>query len=218
MRGGQRLTGSRPIGQDARPSDAMTTGSRYPLGPIVLLTAAALSTARWAQAQVDRDVDAVRQAGTGTDPGVDPPCGGTEPPPQGSRSPAAGQYVDTAGAVRDFDVEYARQLETRPAHQVRTWTMMAGGLTALSLGHWLGMDRQVADWDNPRPQQRFDGTAWRTDNNALSVKHILHPMAGGLAYSFARANHHAVAGSAAYVVLPRRLPVGRHSRRSRLRP
>ena len=75
---------------------------------------------------------------------------------------------------------------------------MAGGLTALSLGYWLGMDREVADWDNPRPQQRFDGTAWRTDNNALSVNYILHPMAGGLAYSFARANHHGVAGSAAY--------------------
>ncbi len=119
-------------------------------------------------------------------------------PDSNPQATGPGQYVNTAGVVRDFDAEYERQAESPAPHHLRTWTMMAGGLTALSLGYWLGMDRQVADWDNPRPQQRFDGTAWRTDNNALSVNYVLHPMAGGMAYSFARANHHGVAGSAAY--------------------
>jgi hypothetical protein len=117
---------------------------------------------------------------------------------RGAASLAAGSYVDTDGTVRNFDAEYERQAQTPEPHHLRTWTQTGIGLTALSLGYWLGMDRQVADWDNPRPQQRFDGTAWRTDNNALAVNYILHPLGGGAAYSFARANHHGVAMSAAY--------------------
>ena len=118
-----------------------------------------------------------------------------DPEPQPIRD---GTYIDTDGSVRDVDEELERRIDHRDAHVWRTWREMVIGLSVLSVGYWLGMDRQVADWDNPRPEQRLDGTAWRTDNNALSVNFALHPAGGGVAYAWARAYHHNVYGAAAY--------------------
>jgi len=109
-----------------------------------------------------------------------------------------GTYIDSDGSVREYDREYELRRDHRDPHVWRTWREMAIGLALLSTGYWLGLDRQVADWDNPRPEQRFDGTAWRTDNNALSVNFALHPAGGGVAYAWARAYHHSVPAAAAY--------------------
>ncbi len=87
--------------------------------------------------------------------------------------------------------------EWRPAdndaldgHHLRSLTEMGSALALWSVLYWLMMDRNVADWDNPEPLERFDGRAWRLDNNSLGVNWIAHPLMGGAAYGFARANHH----------------------------
>jgi hypothetical protein len=63
------------------------------------------------------------------------------------------------------------------------------------------MDRNVADWDNPTPLERFNGSAWRLDNNSLPVNFIAHPLMGGAVYSIARANHHYPATAFGYSFL-----------------
>jgi hypothetical protein len=75
-------------------------------------------------------------------------------------------------------------------HHARSLVEMGAGLAAGSILYWLMMDRNIADWDNPTPEERFNGTAWRLDNNSLAVNFIAHPLMGGASYSFARANHH----------------------------
>ncbi len=75
---------------------------------------------------------------------------------------------------------------------------MGTGLALGSVLYWLMMDRNVADWDNPAPLERFNGRAWRLDNNSLAVNFIAHPMMGGAAYSFARANHNGPLASFGY--------------------
>lgn len=75
---------------------------------------------------------------------------------------------------------------------------MGAGLALGATGYWIWMDRNVADWDNPSPEDRFKSEAWIFDNNSLAVNFLGHPLTGGLSYSFARANHHSVAGSFAY--------------------
>ena len=86
-------------------------------------------------------------------------------------------------------------------HHTRSAIEMGAGLAAGSVLYWLMMDRNIADWDNPTPEERFDGTAWRLDNNSLAVNFIAHPMMGGAAYSFARANHQSPLGSFGYSFL-----------------
>jgi hypothetical protein len=87
------------------------------------------------------------------------------------------------------------------SHHGRSLLEMGGGLALGAVLYWLMMDRNVADWDNPTPQERFDGTAWRLDNNSLGVNFIAHPLFGGAAYSFARANHHRPLGAFGYSFL-----------------
>ena len=88
--------------------------------------------------------------------------------------------------------------EALPEHHVRSLVEMTAGLALGSVAYWLMQDRNVADWDNPRPEERFTGRAWRLDNNSLAVNFIAHPFFGGLAQSMARANHHDVLTSFAY--------------------
>ena len=98
--------------------------------------------------------------------------------------------------------EWTPQAEARLApHHARSFLELDGGLSLGTLGYWLLMNRNVADWDNPRPQQRFDGSAWVLDNNSIGVNFLGHPATGGVSYSFARANHHGVAGAFAYSFL-----------------
>jgi hypothetical protein len=91
--------------------------------------------------------------------------------------------------------------EQRPAHHARSFLEMGVGLALGTSGYWLLMNRNVADWDNPRPEQRFDGSAWVLDNNSLWVNYVGHPLTGGLSYSYARANHYSVAASFGYSFL-----------------
>lgn len=83
-------------------------------------------------------------------------------------------------------------------HHARSMIEMGAGLALGSVAYWLMMDRNVADWDNPTPQERFNGVAWRLDNNSLPVNFIAHPAMGAYAHSFARANHHDVWTSFGY--------------------
>lgn len=91
--------------------------------------------------------------------------------------------------------------DTLEPHHFRSLVEMTGGLGLGALAYWLMQNRNVADWDNPTPEERFDGQAWRVDNNSLAVNFIAHPLAGGLAYSMARANHHDVFTSFGYASL-----------------
>jgi hypothetical protein len=91
--------------------------------------------------------------------------------------------------------------EDYSGHHLRTLLTMGGALALWSVLYWLMMDRNVADWDNPDPLERFDGTAWRLDNNSLPVNFIAHPLMGGGIYSIARANHHHPATSFGYAFL-----------------
>lgn len=75
---------------------------------------------------------------------------------------------------------------------------MGAGLGLGAAAYWIFQDRNVADWDNPRPAERFQSQAWILDNNSLFVNYMGHPLTGGLSYAFARANHHGVAASFGY--------------------
>jgi hypothetical protein len=88
--------------------------------------------------------------------------------------------------------------EQRAPHHGRSLLEMGAGLALGATGYWILMDRNVADWDNPSPGDRFKAKAWIFDNNSLAVNWLGHPLTGGLSYSFARANHQSVAGSFAY--------------------
>src|SRR5688500_6060988 len=113
---------------------------------------------------------------------------------------AEAQESDTAVAA-----DRARAGEWTPAdndaldpHHLRSWLEMMAGLGIGAVAYWLMQDRNVADWDNPTPEERFNGSAWRMDNNSLGVNFIAHPFTGGFSYSLARANHHGVLTSFAY--------------------
>ena len=88
--------------------------------------------------------------------------------------------------------------ELLDSHHLRSLVEMMVGLGVGSVAYWLMQDRNIADWDNPTPEQRFNGEAWRFDNNSLAVNFIAHPFTGGFAHSVARANHHGVLTSFAY--------------------
>jgi hypothetical protein len=91
--------------------------------------------------------------------------------------------------------------ERRSPHHARSFLEMGAGLALGTGGYWLLMDRNVADWDNPRPLSRFDGSAWVLDNNSIGVNFLGHPLMGGLTHSLARGNHHSVAGAFGYTFL-----------------
>lgn len=88
--------------------------------------------------------------------------------------------------------------ERRTPHHARSLLEMGGGLALGATVYWVFQDRNVADWDNPRPEERFQSAAWILDNNSMFVNYMGHPLTGGLAYGFARANHHGVLMSTGY--------------------
>jgi hypothetical protein len=91
--------------------------------------------------------------------------------------------------------------ERRSPHHARALVEMGAGLALGTGGYWLLMNRNVADWDNPRPLSRFDGSAWVLDNNSIGVNFLGHPATGGFSYSLARGNHHGVLGAFSYSFL-----------------
>jgi hypothetical protein len=122
-----------------------------------------------------------------------------------------GALLGSAGAARAEPLPRTAQLAPiewtpddevpREPHHWRSFWQMGGGLAVGSIGYWIMMDRNVVDWDNPRPLSRFDGSAWVFDNNSLAVNFLGHPLWGGLSYSFARANHQSVLGAFGYAFL-----------------
>jgi len=91
--------------------------------------------------------------------------------------------------------------EERAPHHARALLEMGTGLALGTGGYWLLMNRNVTDWDNPRPLARLDGSAWVLDNNSIFVNFLGHPLTGGISYGFARANHHSVLGAFGYSFL-----------------
>ena len=91
--------------------------------------------------------------------------------------------------------------EQRPPRHARALVEMGAGLALGTGGYWLLMNRNVADWDNPRPLSRFDGSAWVLDNNSIGVNYLGHPLMGGVSYGLARSNHHSVLGAFGYSFL-----------------
>jgi hypothetical protein len=115
---------------------------------------------------------------------------------------AAAESARAAADTESQTVEWQPTVnEELEAHHGRSLLELTAGLALGATGYWLLMDRNVADWDNPRPQQRFDGSAWRFDNNTLAMNFLGHPFSGGIAHSFARGNHHGVWVSFAYASL-----------------
>lgn len=120
----------------------------------------------------------------------------------------APKLASTAEATPVVRAEMRPSLEWTPAdeeamdpHHLRSLVEMMVGLSVGAVAYWLMQNRNVADWDNPTPEERFNGRAWRFDNNSLAVNFIAHPFAGGIAQSMARANHHGVLTSFAYSTL-----------------
>jgi hypothetical protein len=98
--------------------------------------------------------------------------------------------------------EWTLAAETRRSpHHARAFIEMGAGLALGTGGYWLLMNRNVADWDNPRPLSRFDGSAWVLDNNSIGVNFLGHPLMGGLTHGLARGNHHSVVGAFGYTFL-----------------
>ncbi|MDF3069122.1 MAG: hypothetical protein K0R38_4723 [Polyangiaceae bacterium] len=91
--------------------------------------------------------------------------------------------------------------EARAPHHGRSLWQMGAGLAIGTGGYWALMRRNVADWDNPRPLSRFDGSSWVLDNNSIGVNFLGHPYTGGISYALARGNHQSVAGAFAYSFL-----------------
>jgi len=52
--------------------------------------------------------------------------------------------------------------------------------------YWIDRTRQVADWDFPSWKQRFNGEAWRFDNNPFPINFAWHPIDAGQYHLFAR--------------------------------
>ena len=127
--------------------------------------------------------------------------GSTQPSSASSEHAEPRKDAKADGSLRDAQPEQAPRHDDMDAHVWRTWREMAVGLSALSLGYALFMDRRVADFENYPLEYRLRADSWRLDNNHLSVNYALHPLGGAVAYLWARAYHHGVWASAAYGLL-----------------
>lgn len=88
--------------------------------------------------------------------------------------------------------------EERP-HYMRPALEIGAGLAAASA--WYVLDRRnVFDWDRPSARQRFNGEAWRFDNNPFPINFIWHPLSGSGMYALARGNRLGVWSSFVYVL------------------
>lgn len=76
---------------------------------------------------------------------------------------------------------------------------------ALALGlatvWYIADDRNVFDWDFPSIEERFNGRAWRFDNNTFGINYLAHPLNGAGMYVLSRGNRIGVWPSFGYTVL-----------------
>lgn len=113
-----------------------------------------------------------------------------------------GSYLDTDGTIREVDAEYDRlHRPPAPQHYARSFIEMGIVLGVLTIGYWSMPHAMAEDWDDPQFWRRLDGSAWRTDNNALPLNFLFHPLGGAYAHAGARANHHNVPTAAALGLL-----------------
>lgn len=62
-------------------------------------------------------------------------------------------------------------------------------------------DRNVFDWDFPSIEERFNGEAWRFDNNTFGINYLAHPLNGAGMWVLARGNRVGVWPAFAYTFL-----------------
>ena len=74
-----------------------------------------------------------------------------------------------------------------PPNYLRPALEIGAGLAAASLWYFID-DRNVLDWDYPSAKERFNGEAWRFDNNTFALNYVFHPLAGAGMYVLARGN------------------------------
>lgn len=113
----------------------------------------------------------------------------------GPRTASADQLVPGETVEKEWAPADEQRLTP---HHARSLLEMGVGLGLGAATYWIFQDRNVADWDNPRPEERFEAAAWILDNNSLGVNYLGHPLTGGLSYSMARANHHGILVSNGY--------------------
>ncbi|HVZ33092.1 MAG TPA: DUF3943 domain-containing protein, partial [Polyangiaceae bacterium] len=75
-----------------------------------------------------------------------------------------------------------------PPHYARTALETIGLLALGTIQYWMAAAENKRDWDFPRWDQRLSGTNIRFDNNTHATNNLLHPLAGGAYYGFARSN------------------------------
>jgi hypothetical protein len=93
--------------------------------------------------------------------------------------------------------EDVAQAADPPPNYLRPALEIGAGLAAASLWYFVD-DRNVLDWDYPSAEQRFNGEAWRFDNNTFALNYVWHPLAGSGMYVLARGNRVGVWPSLAY--------------------
>ena len=61
--------------------------------------------------------------------------------------------------------------------------------------YWWDQRTNRRDWDDPPFLARFDGDAWRLDNNRFGINFLGHPLTGALSYGLARAHRFGPGGA-----------------------
>ncbi len=115
--------------------------------------------------------------------------------------PVTSAEADTdrgAAEARALEVAYDRLVARRPAHYLRTFLEEAAIMAGSAAWYWIDRERQVADWDFPSWRQRFNGDAWRFDNNPFPINFAWHPFNGGAFHVVARANELSLPASIGY--------------------
>lgn len=102
--------------------------------------------------------------------------------------------ADEAALELAYDTLTAR----RPPHYLRALLEETVIMAGSAGWYWIDRDRQVADWDFPSWQQRFNGDAWRFDNNPFPINFAWHPFNGGAFHVVARANELSLPASIGY--------------------
>ncbi len=96
-------------------------------------------------------------------------------------------FAFLAWAALSCGAEAADAEEEEPPNYLRPALEIGAGLAAASLWYFID-DRNVLDWDRPSAEERFNGEAWRFDNNTFALNYVWHPLAGGGMYVLGRGN------------------------------
>ncbi len=86
----------------------------------------------------------------------------------------------------DLDAQFAALTAKPKPRYLRPFLEEAAVIAAGTAWYWLDEERQQGDWDYPSWRQRFNGEAWRFDNNPFPINFAWHPIDAGQYHLFAR--------------------------------